>query len=439
MEKQLEIKVENNNSAVYAKIRYVEGYQPESFLEEGYNADGTSIRFLPLKHKKRWAALVCPRYAIDVVTLVESEEECIVEAHFYEDVNDIRPRFKRKGSCHTYQLQDINIPQNKLKEELFNVASGSAQSRVLREAGFGLAFEYEEETYLEQFTKTANQLRKEMANTTVTSHKAEDDFAVQINEPCTNNANANTKGKKRSNQEIYDDNVDIMIDMLGKIRMNEAELLGADEATTISLKHEIELAKAKYKASAVIVQEKIKKDAGKGKLSLRQDCPSLELQDETEDADNKAVTTNSQVIDGTDKVFNQEVMPETSTVQVNQEVCMNVKEDKEMTDNIIEEVEVNLQNILDQAIQQVASNTESEVINTDDGVQEMMFMDDVEPGDFALSYGKYAGIKIKDVSVAELLFLYKKETDKRLLDAIKTVLLSTEVGKAKFERAIGMK
>lgn len=395
------------DNSIYAKIRYVENYFPEQKLEEGYSSTGEKVKYLPLKEKKKWAMLACPNYALDTIIVEQTTERCVVEARFYEDCNDTRPRFKRRGSCNIYQLRDISIPEAQIEEELINTATGSAQTRVLRDAGFGLALEYEEETYLEQFTKNASKLRAEMANTTASTFGNEDDFNVEQGDSKMQKSTTKGTSKKRNYQEIYDDNVNVMIEMINLIERAGIELEDADESATITLTHDIATAKAKFNASSFLVQEKLKKDEGKGKLVLRSDCPAFELE---EVLINKIIDTDSieTLLEEYDVDATQITKPELLNT-AEKEIVVEVEKDQPLDLEVCE------------------NNFE----------QEEMFMENINPGDRLLTYGKYVGKKINDVSLAELLFLYKKETNSTIKDAIKYVINLSDEGKAKFNRVTG--
>ena len=122
-----------------SQINKVIGFSPES-LSETYTDerfDGKEMTYLPLEHKKAWFRMVYPQGRIVAKSLGYNEESGYVEAKAYVYAGNTAEEMPI-GEGHVFLLSVSSNPKD--VSDAILLAEGSAKSRALYEAGFGLQF-----------------------------------------------------------------------------------------------------------------------------------------------------------------------------------------------------------------------------------------------------------------------------------------------------------
>lgn len=134
---------------IIKSIHHIDGFNPDELTTaiSVQNPDGTyeKKQFLSLPYKKTWARLKFPHYKVQIVThdyIPDTSgsggySHCI--ARFYEDKNDAENAYIGEGESFTYVDPAGGSTMSYINEAM-QLAKGSAISKALTDAGFGLQY-----------------------------------------------------------------------------------------------------------------------------------------------------------------------------------------------------------------------------------------------------------------------------------------------------------
>lgn len=122
-------------------INRVDGFHLDLLATDAV-VDGEAIKYLPVGYKKAWARLVFPNYKMLYPVREIIGKHAHVIARFYQEKTDAEDQYIGEGEAF------VMINADKLEEvaanEALMIAKGSAASKALTEAGFGLQFYMED-------------------------------------------------------------------------------------------------------------------------------------------------------------------------------------------------------------------------------------------------------------------------------------------------------
>lgn len=140
-------------------INKVDGFDTDSLVSKIIvNNDGQTEekQILLLPYKKAWARLKYPHYKIIYPVKETMNGIAHVVAHFYEDKNDGVDAYTGEGESFVYIDTTDARPADILINEALLKARGSAASRALTDAGFGLQYYIDEDVTTENTAKDEN-------------------------------------------------------------------------------------------------------------------------------------------------------------------------------------------------------------------------------------------------------------------------------------------
>jgi len=256
LDKRAELK--NKSLDLISEINKVPGFSPEALSEKYLDEkSGTEQTMLSLKYKKAWFRMVYPSGRIESKVLGYNEESRMVEAKAYvfADISDEHPI----GEGHVFTLVDP-FANNKARAvaDATLLAEGSAKSRALYEAGFGLQFYRDsEDDEVERQIQQAEVVETSLADWQAEVEASQPNAEAETELEAEAEATPELKKARRTAVSIIKDCNEMLLDIKERVLTGEASIEDVREDYE-NLKAEIEKQAEKDIARKAIKRGKVK-------------------------------------------------------------------------------------------------------------------------------------------------------------------------------------
>lgn len=443
--------MEKENLEIVSQLNRKSGFNPEIESQKMLQGD-IEKTFLPLHEKIAWFKSEFPLGKIHCTEtypalseimdfekkkdILNSIDKVIIECHVYENKQDDQFSFIGEGVGVVYATDPAiaSLESEKKYPEMMKMARGTAQSRALYNAGFGLQFYGDEVKLIEELgkspvvTKTENKSVQSLeVNNTVVSGNGYDPAIVNkcssVPMPNATNVNVASTGKKRrTNNEIFTDAL-VELSDLKKEALEVKKEIPSNPTEQQSIDRKIDTLSKKW--------EKAIKE--RDKVSEKVDVEIMEKAKHYEDTLEKElmipdveeiVAYSAEYQEQLEKNQNEEI-----AALENLNAIENIAEVNKMfenTENIVE------------------NNVEQETLDLEDAPSEKVNKseekaDEIKDyGSIICTFGTFSGKTYNDIYQSQpnlLLWLVKKELAENEMKAVMHFIDQDAVLKGKFERA----